>query len=58
MKIVGLRGKPIYSKERPGDIRRSVADVSRLHNVLGYRPSTSLSDGLRKTLDFFRRGES
>lgn len=34
---------------RPGDIRRSLADMSLATERLGYRPSTSLPDGLLAT---------
>jgi nucleoside-diphosphate-sugar epimerase len=42
-----------YASERPGDIRHSVADISRAHALLGFQPQVSLRDGLRLTLDWF-----
>jgi len=38
----------------PNDIRQIRADVSRLEQDLGLRPSVSLDDGLRRTVEWFR----
>jgi len=37
-----------YLPTRPGDIKKSYADVSRISNVLGFSPSDNLYDGLRR----------
>jgi len=46
LRIAKLNVKPIYEAERPGDIRRSVADVSKIMRVLGFKPKVSLEQGL------------
>ena len=38
---------------RPGDIRRSLADVERARRVLGYVPRFSLEEGLDETISWF-----
>ncbi|WP_018124098.1 SDR family oxidoreductase [Desulfovibrio oxyclinae] len=38
--------EPVYRQFRPGDIRHSVADVSKACELLGYCPSTSVDQGL------------
>ena len=38
-----------HRPERPGDLRRSVLDVSRTERELGWRAQSSLDDGLRAT---------
>jgi UDP-glucose 4-epimerase len=43
-----------HDDPRPGDVRDSLADVSRARDVLGYAPSVSLDDGLKLTVDFHR----
>jgi nucleoside-diphosphate-sugar epimerase len=40
--------KPVYANPRPGDIRRSQADISKARRILNYRPTISLEEGLRK----------
>lgn len=42
-----------YTAERPGDIRHSVADVSRARRILDYEPKTPLKEGLQATLAWF-----
>jgi UDP-glucose 4-epimerase len=49
---------PVYAAPRPGDIRESVADTSLLRTVLGYEPSVSFRNGLRRTIEAFAQGAS
>jgi UDP-glucose 4-epimerase len=37
-----------------GDLRRSCADVRELEAAVGWRPATSLDDGMRRTIDWAR----
>ncbi len=37
---------PRYADFRPGDIRRSTADISRARNLLGFEPKISFAEGL------------
>lgn len=43
----------LYTAERQGDIRHSVADIGRARTLLGFQPQVGLQDGLRLTLDWF-----
>ena len=52
--IGGLSREPVFEKPRPGDIRESVADISRARDMMGFRPRVHLVDGLRETLEWFR----
>ena len=50
-----LLDKPVERRHlppRPGDLRNSWADVSEARSALGYEPSVSLEEGLRRTADF------
>jgi UDP-glucose 4-epimerase len=55
-----LLDKPVerrYLPARPGDLRNSWADPSESRRVLGYEPSVSLDEGLRRTAAYlFDRG--
>ncbi|MDQ3823820.1 MAG: NAD-dependent epimerase/dehydratase family protein [Actinomycetota bacterium] len=42
-----------HGPERLGDLQRSVLDATRAARELGWRPETSLDDGLRQTWEYF-----
>ncbi|NOZ73694.1 MAG: NAD-dependent epimerase/dehydratase family protein [Chloroflexi bacterium] len=46
-------GPIIHAEERPGDVRRHLADVSRARTLIGYQPQTVLEDGLRQTVAWY-----
>lgn len=52
--ILGTSIKPEYKPERPGDIKHSHADISKA-KFLGYNPHISFKDGLRKTVEYYKR---
>jgi UDP-glucose 4-epimerase len=45
-----------HGPERPGDVRRLLADVSRARALLGFEPRTSLEEGLRRTVSWYLQG--
>ena len=47
--------KPIYRDFRPGDVRHSVADISKAQRLLGFAPSHSIQAGLALAMDWYRR---
>ena len=44
-----------HEADRPGDVPRLWVDPAKLRNATGWRPRTSLAEGLRITLDYYRR---
>ncbi len=40
---------------RPGDVRDSLADISKARRILGYEPQFDFAAGLEKTVEFFSR---
>lgn len=50
-KIVGTEIAAKHEPARAGDIRHSVADISRAHNDLGFAPAVSVEAGLRELLE-------
>ena len=44
---------PEHRGFRPGDVRHSLADISKAQNLLGYRPQYSVEDGLDKTIIWY-----
>ena len=49
-RIAGVNVQPVFAPPRPGDVRRSVADVSRAREELGFEPSVTLEEGLSDLL--------
>jgi len=52
---LGKQVKTSYVPERAGDIKHSWADIALAERVLGYRPVVSFSEGLRRTIEWYRR---
>ncbi len=52
--ILGIDHAPVYRAPRAGDIRDSLADISRAQDLLGYQPTRQFMDGLQQTVAFFR----
>lgn len=45
---------PNYEPPRAGDVRHSLADLSRIRETLGYEPVVPLNDGLEATMQWYR----
>jgi len=52
--VVGSRVDVVYGPARHGDVKDSQADISRARTLLGYEPSVSLEEGLKKTIDWYK----
>ncbi len=49
--------KPIYREERVGDVKHSLADISKAKKLLGYTPAVTFDEGLAKTIEFYRNND-
>ena len=47
------QARPRYRDFRKGDVRHSLADISKAHRLLGYRPSHDLHRGLEEALPWY-----
>lgn len=47
--------QPIHGPERAGDVRHSLADISKARSLLGYDVKVNVKEGLRKTLEWYKR---
>ena len=52
--MTSYRGKPKYGEERAGDIKHSLADISKAEAGLGYKPKVDFEEGLRRTVEWYR----
>ena len=50
---LGFTGKPNYGPPREGDIKHSLADITRAATELGYQPKAQFHEGLRKTVAWY-----
>lgn len=44
----------VHGPPRPGDVRHSLADISRIRGALGYRVLDDVAGGLAKAIDWYR----
>jgi UDP-N-acetylglucosamine/UDP-N-acetylgalactosamine 4-epimerase len=47
--------KPVYREFRSGDVRHSLADISKAQRLLGYAPSHPIGQALEIAMDWYRR---
>ena len=45
--------EPIYDKPRSGEVKHSLADVTKARNLLNFEPEINFEQGLNKTVDWF-----
>jgi nucleoside-diphosphate-sugar epimerase len=55
-RLIGCAGEVNYAPERAGDVKHSLADMSRAEKHLGYKPKVDFEEGLQKTIDWYRNG--
>jgi UDP-glucuronate decarboxylase len=53
--LTGSRSKIVHRPRPEDDPRQRKPDISKAHESLSWAPTTSLKDGLRKTIDYFDR---
>ncbi len=53
-RLIGYCGEPKFGPERAGDVKHSLADISRAEKYLGYRPKVDFEEGLRRTIEWYR----
>ena len=56
-KLTGYPENVSYGPERAGDVKHSLADLSRAKKHLGYTPKVDFEEGLRRTIDWYRNQE-
>jgi UDP-glucose 4-epimerase len=54
MEITGINVPIRFEPPVPGDVRDSLADISRSCNVLGYVPAFTMRQGLKETITWFQ----
>ena len=52
--LTNFTGQPKHGAERSGDIKHSLADISKAEAGLGYKPAVHFEEGLRRTVEWYR----
>ena len=53
-KEAGSSLQPVFGPERRGDVKHSLADISKAKKYLGYEPAVSVQEGLTKTFNWYK----
>ncbi len=56
--IVNPRLSVVHLEPRPGDIRHSLADISKTVQTFNWTPSWKMEEGLRETIEWYRANTS
>jgi len=54
-KIIGKAIKPKFLPVRAGDVFRTSADISKIKAKLGFQPKVDFQEGLRRTVEWFKK---
>ena len=54
-KHLGVDVDPDYGDKRPGDVRDSLADISKAGELIDYEPLVEVDEGLRRTVEWFEK---
>ena len=46
--------EPVFGPERLGDVKHSLADISKARQLLGYNPVVNVEEGLQKTFNWYK----
>jgi UDP-N-acetylglucosamine 4-epimerase len=53
--IAGSDLAPKYGAERKGDVKHSLAEISKAKELLNYHPNTTIKQGLKTTFEWYRQ---
>jgi len=53
-RIIGYTNEPSYAPPRAGDVKHSLADISRIQASMGYRPTVDFESGLFRTVEWYK----
>jgi nucleoside-diphosphate-sugar epimerase len=53
-KALGKKAKPKFGPIRAGDVKSSLADISKAKKYIGYAPAVQLEEGLQRTVAWYR----
>lgn len=54
-RLIGVDSPARHIDPRPGDLRHSLADVSKAQELMGYRPKVAFEEGLKRTVAWYKK---
>lgn len=52
--ILGTSIEPLYDQERVGDVKHSLAGITKAQKLLGYKVNVNVYDGLKKLVEWYK----
>jgi UDP-N-acetylglucosamine 4-epimerase len=56
--LTGFKGESVHGPDRMGDIKDSLADISKAVDLLKYKPIHTIKDGLRRTYEWYLNNQA
>ena len=53
--LIGKKIKPNYTDPRPGDVKHSLADITKAEKLIGYKPVLDFKNGLIQAIDWYKK---
>lgn len=53
--LTGSKSKIVFERPIPGDVERRCPNIAKAKEVLGWQPNVSFEEGLKKTIEFYRK---
>lgn len=53
--MVGSDLQPYHGPERKGDVKHSLADISKATDLLGYKPAVTVKEGLKRSVEWYQQ---
>jgi UDP-glucose 4-epimerase len=53
--LLGTKIEPSFEPPRKGDVRESMADITRARELLGYEPLVSFDEGLAQSIEYYQQ---
>jgi len=51
---ININIKPVYKPERKGDVKHSLANITKAGNLIGYKPTFSVHEGLKIACEWYK----
>lgn len=55
-KILKKNIEPEFAPKRPGDVRHTLADITKAGKLIDFKPEIGFEEGLKKAVEYFRKG--